>query len=826
MLGWIKNRHKLVQDNTKPILVHKDLDEIKNCSELGLLKRNQQCIVERISEKIQETGFVTENLISLTQNIVQNVEVQMESIEKVVGEVNNYSALAEEVFAGTENSKQIAERTMGIAKEGSNAVDRSIKAMNDIEMSVEDAKKVVNDLSLKAAHINEMLVIIKDIADNTNLLSLNASIEAARAGEAGRGFAVVAQEVKDLAQRSAESAEQISKTINEINDSVDKTINAMNRSMDRVLEGNNIANNTKEVFNDIIGAVSTTSDVAEEINEAVSRQTESLEAIIASTEDMSKTSRKVMEMVETTSLNTQYTKTALNILSDVSEDLKIISSELLDKIENASEIESVITTFLIEAPLCYDPQMAFDAQSGQILYNVHGGLLLISSVGEIAPGIAKSWYVEEDNLTWVFNLRKGAKFHNGREITSEDVKYSYERLLSPKLNSPNAWLLEQVEGAKEYSKGQAKEVKGIKILDRYRISIKLTGPYSGFLLNLGQYICSILAKEDVEKGQLTGCGPYIIESMEKDKCTLAAFKDYFGGAAYIDRVIVKFNGEQASSSFVNKECDFITIDNNRQIEELKNSKVQNIECKSVMATYYAGFNLNSNSVLVKDKEIRAALNSAVNRKKIIDEVLGGLGEEAKGPMPPNMINNGYLSDFGYNPRLAKEILNRKNISSGNNKLRILIRDESSETTFNKITQLIINDLKDIGIECILEKISSDKYLNPESINRGDLFLSRWISDTGDMDNFLQPMFNPDNVTDFTGYNNKAVTEMMNKAKEVINPQKRIEMYKDIQKKIVDDAPWIFLYHPQVGYVSRKGIIGVRVSPLGIVRYEDIIMESN
>ena len=243
-----------------------------------------------------------------------------------------------------------------------------------------------------------------------------------------------------------------------------------------------------------------------------------------------------------------------------------------------------------------------------------------------------------------------------------------------------------------------------------------------------------------------------------------------------------------------------------------------------MGTYYAGFNLSSNSVFVKDSEIRNAFNLAVNKKKIIDEILGGLGEEAKGPMPPNMVDNGYLSGFGYNPRLAREILNKKRALIGNTKLKILIRDESSETTFSKIAQFIINDLKEVGIECIVDKVSPDKYHNPEIIKRSDLFLSRWISDTGDMDNFLQPMFNPANLTDFTGYNNSEVTEMMSKAKGIINPQKRIQMYKDIQKIIVEDTPWIFLYHPQLGYVSREGVIGVRVSPLGIVRYEDIIIE--
>ena len=188
MLNW-----KLLKSKSNKIAIENNLtnDKIQHPpfqNKLAVLKHNQKCIVNKISNKIDETGFATENLIGITNNINQYVEVQMSSIDKLVNEITNYSALAEEVLASTENSKQIAEQTMEIAEEGRKAVDNSIKAMSEIESSVFDAKTVVMDLNTKSAHINEMLNVIKDIANHTNLLSLNASIEAARAGDAGRGF--------------------------------------------------------------------------------------------------------------------------------------------------------------------------------------------------------------------------------------------------------------------------------------------------------------------------------------------------------------------------------------------------------------------------------------------------------------------------------------------------------------------------------------------------------------------------------------------------------------------------------------------------------------
>jgi ABC-type transport system substrate-binding protein len=820
MLNWKKRKSKPNDIEMQNNITNENIEHTLSENKLAVLKHNQGRIVTKISNKIAETGFAAENLIGITNNINQYVEVQMTSIDKLVSEITNYSALAEEVLASTENSKQIAEQTMEIAKEGSKAVDNSILAMSEIEVSVDDTKIVVMDLNKKSEHINEMLEVIKDIANHTNLLSLNASIEAARAGEAGRGFTVVAQEVKKLAERSVESAGFISKTINEINASIAHTINAMDKTTAKVKEGTEIANNTMLVFHDIIKAVQTSTNVTSEINLALVSQTENLENVISSTEEMSQTSEKLLSIVESASLNTQYTKTSLNILSEVSEDLKYISDKLLEEISVATKEASILKTCLHTAPLVFDPALAMDQESGQVIVNAHAALLTFGSTGEISPGIAKSWYVEDDHLTWVFNLRKGAKFHNGRELTAADIKFSYERVLSPTLKSPNSWFLENLEGATEYLNGRAKEVIGIKALDKYRVSLKLTVPYTGFLLNLGQYCCSIIAKEEMEKGKIVGCGPFILEETNPNGCTLVAFKDYFGGAPYADKINIEFNPSNAAEKFLNKQYNFMTVDNKTLMESLKHAESSSIKLKDVMGTYYAGFNLKSNCTLIQDVDIRQALNHAIDRKRIIKEVLGGMAIEAKGPFPTSIIDNKYLPSYDYNPNMVKDLISRKRL--GSQKIKLLMREGSLDTVFNKITQYVLEDLNKVGIDCIVQKVPADKYF--ANIANTDFFISRWIADTGDPDNFLQPCFNPTNYTDFTGYNNEEVLEMMNVAKKIINPLKRNKIYEDIQKKIINDSPWLSLYHPQIAVATNAGVLGVRLNPLGIVRFEDIVIE--
>ncbi|GAA0739332.1 ABC transporter substrate-binding protein [Clostridium oceanicum] len=826
----LKSKNK--KYNTKDPLsydknISKDKGSIYNEKEnnrLTLLTSNQEKIVTKIDKKIGETDSVTETLISITENISNYVGVQMLSIKKVMNELNNYSAVAEEVFSSTENSKQISEKTMNIAKKGNIAVKDSINSMKEIEKSMYDSKEIVGDLGNKCSKINDLITIIKEISNSTNLLSLNASIEAARAGESGRGFSVVAQEIKKLSQRSIESINYISETIEEINKSLYKTTNSIDTTMEKVKEGANTSNVTLGVFNDIITSVETSTNVVEEINEATNNQIKHLENVLSSTDEMNSNSEKLMFVNELASLNVQYTKTSLKSLSEVFNTLQTVNKELLGELTISSKEENSIT---LNTALCniinnLDPAISYDFFNGLLLKNINSSLLLINSYGEISPGIAKSWYVEGDNLTWVFNLRKGCKFHNGNEITSEDVKYSLERILDPKIDSPNSWVLDSVYGSKEFKEGISKEVKGIKILDRYRVSIKLYYEYSGFLLNLGLDFCSIINKKEMLKGNIVGCGSYKVKNNSNSECTLEAFKEHFNGEPYINKVNIKYNSKDPYSNFSKSNLDFILIDSKEGFEKIKKDESVLINLKDIMATYYLSFNMNSNSISSKNKNIRKAISLGIDKNKIITNLLGGLGVEAIGPFPPSMIKDPSLKGFSHNKAKAKELLKQNDYFNSNNTLSILVREDDSSNLFNKITEYILEDLKDIGIKYSIVKVSPNKYLDIKNIEKCDIAISRWFADSGDPDNFLEPLFNIKNVSNISRYNNPLINEKLSLAKKTINPKKRYTMYKEIQKIIVNDIPWVPLYHPKVGLAYKKNILGFKISPLGSFAFEDVL----
>lgn len=785
----------------------------------GRLKRNQRCIADKIAKNISGIMDVTDNLLEITEVIGNYTQVQMNAVAKVVEEITSYSAYTEEVLANSESSMKLSEQTLNVATQGSSTVDESIQAMHEIETAVTQAKGIAAVLNEKASAINEMVRVIKDIADTTRLLSLNAAIEAARAGDAGRGFAVVAQEVKKLSERSVESVNNIYRTIEQITDSIHGTVDALGVILDRVRVGTVAADNTTKVFHTIMDAVQETNKAFHDINAAVSTQTTSLENIVASTHDMSHTFDKLMSIVEVTSVYTHFTKNSLLAMGRVSADLTDITASLLADIPDREEAPSIVVNLPYE-PSTFDPHLTSEFYGAQMLSNVHLGLLGNDDQERITPGLANKWYFDEENLTWVFYLRRGAKFTNGREVTAEDVKFSLERLADPKLQSPVAWAMACVEGVEEYQRGQATQVRGLKVLDKYRISIKLHTLYGGFLTDLGQFFAGILAKEELEKGKIVGCGPYAIVSRSEEGCVMEAFPDYSKGEPFIKRLEFRYGQKGLAEAFRRGEYDILWHETAEVPEQLKQMPDTTFITQSILGYYYVGFNLLSDNPAVRSREARRALAMAVNKQRLVDGLLLGMAQVAKGPIPPHVIANAGLAGLEYDPEKAKHIL--KQLGFSDVRLKMLTRSDASGVVLNPVGEYFMEDLRQIGIEFITEAVTRPEYTRAATLRRTDVFVSRWVADTPDPDNLITPFYHSQSTMNYFCYSNPEVDAKLNQVRSTINPKKRLELFGQVQEMVYNDVPAIFLYHQSIGATFPNKYKNVRISPKGMLKCEDIL----
>ena len=796
-----------------------------------LIQHNQRCTISKLDNQIENTGSSAENLIGIIENISSSIVNQMNAIEKVVQEMESYSVISEKVNAQTENSKIIAENTTNVAKEGHSATDRSISAIKAIEISVDTVKTEVVNLSQQTLKISKMLKIIKDISQETKILSLNAAIEAARAGDAGLGFAVVADEVGKLAKNSNNAAEEINSVLGKIEKGIQTTLKAMENSGKKVNEGVQIANGTTTVFDNIILSVNDTSKVISEINTALHRQSEGLTHIMGSIQIMDQESRKVMALSEVALIDVENTKGAIRGLSSVGNVLTNLSTQI-EKLRNTIDQPTeklILHTYMQNELRTRDPAISTEQSTNQVLQNLHLGLLTMGNDLNALAGIAKSWHVKEDNITWVFNLRRNVKFHNGRAVTATDVKFSFERLLSPQLNSPAAWFLFPLEGAEEYNTRKSRRFTGIKVINSYQIELKLKTPYPGFILNLTQPSTAILAKEDIPKGKFTGCGSFYLSAEPSDQYIFTAFQEFYGGSPYVDEVHITYNDPDLETSIIQGKYDFLEIKDMNHVKLIKSSKTSMvIETMDIISSNFAVFNFKSNSIFAQDIDIREAINYAVNKKRIIKDIMLNLVDPCKGIFPPSMLNDLSQVGYPYNPQKARIILQKKRFNKLAHKIKILIResDVEAQTQNRLIIDYIIEDLKAVGIESTLIPVPASQYYQTESMIKADIAIIGWIADTGDMDNFLEPIFNVANYTNFGKYDNPKVLELMKEAKEIIIPAKRIEKYKEVQKIIIGDIPWLHLYHSKT-IVARKrtGIENVQYSPVGKIMFDNVMLSN-
>lgn len=719
----------------------------------------QNKMLVRLSTRIDETTLISSNLINTIQEISSSIEEQLVSIDSVVSDISNYSALAEEVIASIEDSKNISFQTLDVSKEGTNALDLSIKAIDDIQASVVTVKTSVNELYEKSNNVDELLSLIKDIADNTNLLALNASIEAARAGDAGRGFAVVAEEVKKLANRSIDSVKHISGILSEIKQSIKNTASLMSITDEKVNIGRTVSNNTKTVFQTIIGAANEAVVVSEEINHAVSKQTSSLERVIESAHSMNSQFSLLANKVETTLLNTEYTYTSLENLQRLSSEVTTNNNNLINEIDSG-DTASINLKSYINYPLSnLDAMKTLDVTEAQTFMNIHSFLTLINEKTMVSPGIAKCWSVLDDQITWEFQLRKGIKFHNGDVLTADDVVFSYERLLSPKTESPNTWMLFDIEGAEDYATGKMQKVSGLQIINPHVIRIRLKSPFAGFLLNLGQAACPVISKKAYQKdGQLVGCGAYTLEIANDERLVLKAFKEFYLGEPYVESIELLVNTQDIVERFARKE-------------------------------------------------------------RIIKEALGVLGTVASSVMPSSMLGGKTIKPYEYDPEKAKHMLKQSGIK--NFKISLASRDGYSGGIFTNILKYILEDLKAVGLNISVTDVSTNEFIGKKIYASHDIFISRWIGDNGDQDNFLEPLFNPNSTSNFSSYNNSEIIELMAQAKKVLNPAKRLEIYCKISEMLHQEAPWVYLFHPKLGVAYHDHIAGMNLNALTIIKYDQL-----
>ncbi|MEW6724271.1 MAG: ABC transporter substrate-binding protein [Bacillota bacterium] len=447
-------------------------------------------------------------------------------------------------------------------------------------------------------------------------------------------------------------------------------------------------------------------------------------------------------------------------------------------------------------PSTLDPAFAVTILDSSITSLLYNGLVRFDSSGAVVGDLAKEWKVSSDGLTYTFYLHQKVKFSNGRELTAADVKYTLERLADPATASPRSWVVSAVTGI---------ETKG-----KYEVRIKLKEAHAPFLSLLAMPAGYIVDRQSVGRGGFpVGSGPFVLtEVVPNERLVFQVNKEYFAGRAFLDGIVYHIVGDsvEQAAMFEAGNLHSIKVSGGYVDRFRANQRYSSLMLSqpSLSVNYIC---LNTAVAPFNDVRVRQALNYAVDRQLLVDRFLPGQAVVANSPIPPGLLGEvSQATAYLHNINRAKELLREAGYPRG------FTVDLIQRSTRNAVTQTIAEMLGKIGVKVRIRTLGKDEFFRAVGPS-GDFQMAylNWLADYPEASNFLWPLFHSANIGD--GGNRARLTSqpldsLIEQALATVDAAARTELYRQVEAKVIEEAPWVFLYHPVEWMVYQPEVRGM------------------
>ncbi len=512
-----------------------------------------------------------------------------------------------------------------------------------------------------------------------------------------------------------------------------------------------------------------------------------------------------------------------------------------------------------------DPADVTDGESIQRMDNIFEGLVEYEAGStEIKPCLAESWDISEDGTEIVFNLRKGVKFHDGTDFNADAVLFSLARQYD--MNHPyheyGEWAywgymfgdVEKVEARVPQLLYSFRTIENEEILvskiDNYTVKLVLKEPNASIMTSMAMFTVAIVSptnaekyKEDAFKNPC-GTGPFkFVEWVKDDHITLEANEDYWRERPRLDKLIFKVIpdpsarllalevGEIHGMEYPNP-ADFERIEANPDLK-LMSEPGMNVGYMA-MNTGYGYVDANKNGVKdpneplektpgyfepLTKKEVRQAINMAIDKESIVNDIYMGTASVAKNGLPPVVVGyNDEIEDYPYDPERAKELLAEAGYPDGF-EVTLHVMPVSRPYMFDppKIGEAIQSYLAAVGITVNFYQVDWGTYLQETESGMHQMCLLGWTGDNGDPDNFMNVLYGLNACSigtagNYAFYTNEENQELLTKALRTYDTDQRVEYYKKAQELIHEDAGWVYLAHSNQNVVFRNNVVGYTLHP--------------
>jgi oligopeptide transport system substrate-binding protein len=480
---------------------------------------------------------------------------------------------------------------------------------------------------------------------------------------------------------------------------------------------------------------------------------------------------------------------------------------------------------LANNPATLDPAFVSDIYSRTVVRQIVDGLVQFDAHLNPIPAIAEFWEASRDGLTWTFTLRRGVKFHHGREVTAEDFIYSFTRLLDSKKPSPSSEYFRRIQGANEFMEGRAASVRGLKAMDRYTLQIVLEEPFAPSLTVLGLANAAVVPREEVERLGDTfartpvGTGPFkFVRWASGKEIVLEANQDHYEGRPFLDSIVFKVGGtfEEAFAQFLagNLEEAMIPSGKTEEVENDPRYRQYQLLRRPMLGLLYIGFNTQIKPF--DDKRVRQAFNYAVNKEAIVREITKMGSLPATGTLPPGMPGHDPdLRGYYYNPVKAKQLLAEAGYPNGTGFPVVHFWTVSKAESTKAEMAAYQEYLAELGVK--MEIHFAPEWRGYDTMLRQGkfpMFRVAWYADIPDPDNFFFPLFHSAGQPNYMFYRNPRVDQLLEKAREETDYAQRVKLYREAERSVMEDAPWITQHNHIFEYLYQPYVQGVEVSFLG------------
>lgn len=462
-----------------------------------------------------------------------------------------------------------------------------------------------------------------------------------------------------------------------------------------------------------------------------------------------------------------------------------------------------------------DPHVASSEATFQILNNVLETLTFFDDDMNLIPWLAEEWENSEDGLTWTFYLREGVMFSNGRELTAEDVKWSFDRLIDPEIGSGNAFRL---GGAGTQ----------IDVIDEYTVSITTESVVATLPASLAaNKSTGIVAPESVDdEGFIStpiGSGPFVISEIDGTTRLVLSRNDGYWqeGLPYLDEVIVRPITDDVARELALQggEVDWIFTIAPQNLEALQADDNVIVETAPRLAYDYFGLNLNREPF--DDVRVRQAIAMSIDRQVICDFAFFGICEPVQGPTA-----SGTPWFFDYAPYdrdldRARELLAEAGYEDGFT-MEIMPAVGFDETI--RGAQVVQQQLAEVGIEVVIGAVEFGEWLERQGAGDFDAFMLSWLGLT-DAEDYFFLQHRTGQAFNFTGYSNPEFDELVDRGREVSDFDERFAIYEEANRILVDDAPYIFMYAKSEVKAWSPSVQGFVVRPDSAVNFWTVWLDN-